>query len=62
METSTATAISGSVCSADASLQDAVFDLDVTIVSSGLAAAGFSSEDCTGDGCGGTDASACVTC
>jgi FxLD family lantipeptide len=41
---------------------DAEFDLDISFVASGLTAAGFESEDCTSDNCGGTDESACTTC
>lgn len=41
---------------------DAEFDLDITLVASGLTAAGFDSEECTSDNCGQTDESACTTC
>lgn len=41
---------------------DAEFDLDITIVASGLTVAGFESEECTSDNCGQTDESACTTC
>jgi len=37
-------------------------DLDVSFTDSGLAVTGIDSADCTGDGCGGTDDSAGVTC
>jgi hypothetical protein len=38
------------------------FDLDVTIVATGVPAMGFDSADCTSDGCGGTGDSAGTTC
>lgn len=38
------------------------FDLDVSIVATGMPATVFGSEDCTGDGCTGTEDSAGVTC
>jgi protein-L-isoaspartate(D-aspartate) O-methyltransferase len=37
-------------------------DLDVSFAESGLAVVGAGSADCTGDGCGGTEDSAGVTC
>jgi hypothetical protein len=53
MDTSTAIAT-------DAMLDE--FDLDITFVESGLEGAGAGSDPCTGDGCGGTEDSAGVTC
>ncbi|MBL7516971.1 hypothetical protein I6A84_02210 [Frankia sp. CNm7] len=44
-------------------IDESEFDLDVTIVSSGVpVAAGFDSEPCSGDNCTGTGDSAGVTC
>jgi hypothetical protein len=40
----------------------AEFDLDLSIVATGVPATGFGSEDCTSDNCTGTDDSAGVTC
>jgi hypothetical protein len=37
-------------------------DLDVRFTRANVTAARVDSEDCTGDGCGGTDDSAGVTC
>ncbi|MGP3959735.1 hypothetical protein ACTWPT_27360 [Nonomuraea sp. 3N208] len=37
-------------------------DLDVQFTGASVTAAAVASEDCTGDGCGGTDDSAGVTC
>ncbi len=37
-------------------------DLDVRFADVGLEVPGVASEDCTGDGCGGTDDSAGTTC
>ncbi|WP_256804916.1 hypothetical protein [Frankia sp. ACN10a] len=38
------------------------FDLDLSIVATGVTAVGFDSEECTSDNCTGTDDSAGVTC
>jgi hypothetical protein len=38
------------------------FDLDVSIVASGVPATGLDSADCTSDGCTGTGDSAGTTC
>ena len=60
MNTSTAsTTTHASVPGTGTSTADPEFDLDVSIVSSGLIAPGFSSEDCTSDGCGDTSGPNC---
>jgi hypothetical protein len=41
---------------------DDALDLDVAFTEVGVTVVGVASEDCTGDGCGGTDESAGVTC
>lgn len=38
------------------------FDLDLSIIDTGEVADAAGSDPCTGDGCGGTGASAGVTC
>lgn len=38
------------------------FDLDVTFIESAVEAPEARSNPCTGDNCGGTNESACVTC
>jgi hypothetical protein len=50
------------VDSSTAPTSDREFDLDVSIVASGLMVSGIDSEDCTSDNCTGTADSAGTTC